>query len=103
MGRLIDADRLRTRVILYFDMIQPELDQETKQYLVNEMHGLIEDMPTVDTERRGHWIGIDDEPCETYECDKCGYITEEIGCNDGIPNNFKYCPHCGALMEEVEE
>ena len=53
--------------------------------------------------RHGHWVGIDDEPCESYECDKCGYITEEIGCNNGIPNNFNYCPNCGAKMDEVEE
>lgn len=36
-------------------------------------------------------------------CDKCGYITEEIGCADNKPNNFNYCPRCGAKMDEVEE
>lgn len=65
---------------------------------------IVSNAPTVDAERHGHWIGIDDEPWETYECDKCGYITEDIECNYGIPNNFNYCPNCGAKMdEEVEE
>lgn len=66
MGRLIDADRLRTRVILYFDMIQPELDQETKQYLVNQIHGLIEDMPTVDAE-------------SIIRCKDCKYYRDSVG------------------------
>jgi hypothetical protein len=60
---------------------------------------VIEETPIVDAERHGHWIGIDDEPCESYECDKCGYITEDIGCNYWIPNNFNYCPNCGAKMD----
>ena len=46
-----------------------------------ESHGcgetILRKLPSVKPERnRGHWVGLDDEPCETWECDKCGYIQE---------------------------
>ena len=50
-------------------------------------------------ERAGHWVGIDDEPCEVFECDICGKPYETCGYTWDLPN---YCPNCGAKME-VEE
>ena len=44
--------------------------------------------------RHGHWVGIDDEPCETFECDRCGYIADI----NAMPYNF--CPECGARMDK---
>ena len=63
-----------------------------------ESHGcgesILRKLPSVQPERnQGHWVGIDDEPCETWECDKCGCIQE---CFDGEQPN--YCPNCGAEM-----
>ena len=59
----------------------------------------IEDLPSAQSERnRGHWVGIDDEPCETWECDKCGYIQECF--EDELPN---YCPNCGADNRESDD
>lgn len=54
----------------------------------------LDDVPSAQPERkRGHWVGIDDEPYETWECDQCGYIHE---CFDGEQPNF--CPQCGSDM-----
>ena len=50
------------------------------------------------TERkRGCWVGIDDEPYETYECDVCGAVYDTVGNTWDLPN---YCPNCGAKMTE---
>lgn len=105
MSRLIDADKLIDSFYKFFKSYEGIWEKDKPQYWADNMAVVVDDAPTVDAEpiRHGHWIGIDDEPCETYECDKCGYITEEIGCNNGIPNNFNYCPNCGASMDEVEE
>ena len=54
---------------------------------------LLENLPSA--ERRGSWIGIDDEPCDVWECDRCGHIVERE-----CPPRF--CEECGARME-VEE
>lgn len=54
----------------------------------------IENLPSVQQERnQGHWVGIDDEPCETWECDQCGCIQECF--EDERPN---FCPQCGSDM-----
>jgi hypothetical protein len=50
-------------------------------------------------QRKGNWVGIDDEPCETFECDRCGFVLE-----DWIQGAFyNYCPNCGADMRGEEE
>lgn len=57
----------------------------------------IEAVPTA--EKKGNWLGIDDEPCEVWECDKCGHIVECDGAL-ALPN---YCENCGAKMTEESE
>ena len=47
-------------------------------------------------ERRGSWVGIDDEPCDVWECDRCGHIVETE-----YPPRF--CEECGARMYMMEE
>lgn len=49
-------------------------------------------MPTIEPERtKGNWVGIDDEPCDEWECDRCGFIYD-----GSPPPNF--CENCGADM-----
>lgn len=92
--RLIDAEALT-------EQIQKLSNNE---YMVNWLGVLIDTQPTVKVEpievprpvRHGHWVGIDDEPCEVWECDVCGYIYE----GDFA---YNYCPHCGAKMDAERE
>ena len=64
-----------------------------------EIKDCIEKLPSAQPERkRGHWVGIDDEPCETWECDKCGYIQECF--EDERPN---FCPQCGSDMRKSND
>lgn len=49
--------------------------------------------------KTGHWIAIDEEPHEDYECDKCGYTISTYTANIEPHTEFKYCPNCGAKME----
>ena len=62
---------------------------------------VIEDAPTVDTERHGNWVKENEEDnlfrfC-VYKCSLCG------GTALSEVHLFKYCPYCGASMDEVEE
>ena len=50
----------------------------------------------VEPVKHGHWVGIDDFPHETWECDRCGKIIE----TDEPPN---YCENCGAKMDGGKE
>ena len=47
----------------------------------------------------GHWIPIDDEPHEDYECDVCGKFISTCSANIKPEEEFKYCPECGSKMK----
>ena len=63
-----------------------------------EYSKIICQLPSVQPSRNGHWVGIDEEPHEDYECDRCGkaiYAIEDL-------SEYKFCPNCGADMRGVE-
>lgn len=45
-------------------------------------------------EVRGHWVVEDLSVLETYTCSVCKHVTAYLG--------VKYCPECGAKMDESE-
>ena len=49
-----------------------------------------------------HWVAVDDEPHEWYECDHCGYSFTTKSANIMPEEENKYCPNCGRKMEEGE-
>ena len=73
----------------------PEIQMEIKAY--TDIANGVKDMPTIKPQRKkGNWVGIDDEPCEVWECDVCGCICEDWM---GKPT-YNFCPNCGADMRE---
>ena len=103
--RLIDADALRE----WLKTIPlKDLSDGLGLCLVimeNDFRKAIKNMPEeciIDAEpvRHGHWItneGFDGD--EYYSCSACGC---DWFCPEGTPhdNNMKYCPECGAKMDE---
>ena len=63
----------------------------------NRVSGWIVDAPAADVAPvvHGNWVGIDDEPFTTWECDRCGCIYEADF--EYIPN---FCPNCGSDMRK---
>ena len=98
MSRLIDADAVLERIerdcdarCPYKDYKEPVRSKMCKCCELGDARMYVEDAPTVDTKRHGHW----DSRQLVYECSECGHM----GYSD-----MNYCPNCGALMdEEVEE
>lgn len=69
-----------------------------------ECEKVVEQLPSVKPQpKMGHWIGIDEEPHEDYECDRCGYVVSTYTANIEPHTEYKYCPNCGAKMQEDEE
>lgn len=63
---------------------------------------LYDTIAMIETEpmRHGHW---DCKGFEPVRCSVCGITVDAI---NGIPwaiKGFKFCPHCGAKMDEVED
>ena len=71
------------------DVVSKELYEQVKYE-----RDVLQEMVDVTERKTGKWVGIDDEPCEVWECDRCGYIME---CYEDDRTN--YCPNCGAKME----
>ena len=76
--RLIDADKLKAHYAWWNDEQKEIFDS------------IIDQQPTVDTEKRGHWERVQTAYTQpTGVCSECG----------SIQIMTFYCPNCGALMD----
>lgn len=65
----------------------------------------ITELPPVNPQpKTGHWVDIDEEPHEVWECDHCGFVIDGSGCIDPYDyrDTYKFCPNCGAMMVESQ-
>ena len=53
--------------------------------------------------KKGHWVSIDDEPHEDYECDRCWYVCSTFTANINPSEEYKFCPNCGADMGGIKK
>ena len=100
--RLIDADALKETICTNVYPITDNFNsQDYGMFWTGGIEKAIDDAPTVDTERHGHWKDVQNYYDDVYyECSACG---EPWILLDGTPsdNNMNYCPNCGALMDEI--
>lgn len=75
--RLIDADALKREPELLYGLT----------VAITEIQDVIDEAPTVEERKRGHWEDID---LDTSVCSVCKKPQEY---------ETKYCPECGAKME----
>ena len=101
----------RTLNSLYNDL--DSLDEEEPELWVDGFIGIaigkIDDMPAADVAPvvHGHWVynpnGMD-FVLGAWECSICGIKKDNLPCDRKInPYNYigsKYCPNCGAKMDE---
>lgn len=78
--RLIDADALRRQKELRFSLMAA----------ITTIQFLIDEAPTVEERKQGHWLT---KKAWHVECSECHHVLEFI-CDVK-----KYCPNCGAKME----
>lgn len=94
MSRLIDADALREDVLSWENCYNGYSDAYDKARIIDA----IDEMPTVDKERHGHWEYNPKDAFEVmFELPKCSV------CGHESSDALKYCSNCGALMDEVDE
>ena len=91
MPRLIDAEHLKKRATDWWGDCWDNYAQSTEDFLE-----YIDNEPTVDAERHGHWIIT---PYGHMTCSSCEWLFEYY---DGLEEEWNYCPHCGAKMDETE-
>lgn len=87
---------------IYVCSLESTLHDDLKSVAINSI--IKEETERLEQEpKTGHWIGIDEEPHEDYECNNCGYVVSTYTANIEPHTEYKYCPNCGAKMQEVEE
>ena len=80
----IDAVHYEWDLCLNFDGSGTEIANDTEKALC--------DVPSA--ERHGKWLEHKDYPGLAYLCSECNLFTTD---------RSYYCPHCGALMDEVAQ
>lgn len=105
MPRLINADTVVT-IQVYDDMTE---EYDTKKMTIAEAIDEWSDEgcpPTVDAEPviHAHWEYVDYGGCGNYHCSNCRAISgTQYNGLEPILRLTKYCPNCGAKMDEEEE
>ena len=106
MSRYVDAEELEATFRRIMDADVRYNDRAAFNEMSNALNVLesfckdhIRDVQEV---KHGHWVKAERRGCTTYhnsyaECSNCHGEPLQF-CRD-----FKYCPHCGAKMDEEEE
>ena len=108
--RLIDGDALIEKFNEKVDMAECLIDARTAERFATfcALADAVEEMPTVDAVEvvHGRWEEMHYEGgildgTNFDRCSVCGY--ERVFDDPALKTVFKYCPNCGARMDEVIE
>lgn len=96
--RTIDVDNLKARLRNSYKRKESSLKalgvSDEAKGIIDSLIDVIDEEPTVALVKRGHWIQKPTSRMQyyqDYECSECGIVEDEI---------VRYCPNCGALMQE---
>jgi DNA-directed RNA polymerase subunit RPC12/RpoP len=108
MTRYIDAYKYKKRLLDWAkDCDQEDPEQVHDGQVIEDCAYSIDDEPTVDVAPviHAHWKLLKDHSVfdlNTYECSKCGFDIHLNEIPQRINGYMKFCPHCGAKMDEVK-
>ena len=88
----LDEFRLNQTVSKYATVMQCRAARDA----ISRAIKVLESLPAADVEpvKHGQWIAQTDYPGAYAKCSECG-----CRCRGYVPN-YKYCPNCGAKMDE---
>ena len=95
MMALIDTIMLFNKA---YDMARPVeyyLDCNERVIALSDLAKLLDNVPTIEERKPGHWILVTDKNGQHFICDHCGEWKYR--------QNQKFCGECGADMREGEQ
>ena len=89
MDDLIDRNRLLKEIREVYEYEFPTASGDFDRFVKNILPNIICNQPAADAKPvvHGHWT----DGRLVYTCSVCGM---------GSVNDYRYCPHCGATMDE---
>lgn len=97
--RLIDADALIKWLKDTYCDTSKSLWNYNHHVMAMDMIEIIENYPIVEERKHGHWIEHEGL-CGCWICSNCN---QHIFNNYGASDLYKFCPGCGAEMDEEEK
>lgn len=102
MTRYIDADTLYVKVKAECNPYgKPTISFDDGCKVLD----MIRRIPTADVAPvvHAHWVSVDYHEISnaTHECSNC-HADREFTTYEDVENNWKYCGHCGAKMDEKQ-
>lgn len=97
MTRLIDADAVIKYIEEYWEMVKRGKPSRGMTAVMQNIKTIVNSLPTVDAVQHGKWINANEgrwNTCEVLKCSECGELDNRMYKTD------KYCPNCGARMDE---
>ncbi len=98
--RLVDADRLLSKLKKFHNMINPRLigGKAVRELILNIINYFEDEKSQIDPESlrpKARWLKISVPFNTGNECSNCGWGYSD---SKGFPD-FKFCPNCGAKMD----
>ena len=102
MARLIDADQFKAKLLSFMDRKAPT--PSDTDCILDGVLNLLEEQPTIDPVKHGHWIHVDELPSGDYfKCSECNnHIFLKFGWKvsfESPADEYRYCSGCGARMD----
>lgn len=91
MARLIDADQFKAKMLSFMD--RKATTPSDTDCILDGVLNLLEEQPTADPVKHGHWIEDIDLLCH-IRCSEC-----DNGIDWRNAKKPNYCPSCGAKMD----
>lgn len=104
MSRLIDADALRNAIILHRNTIHSDMNKRDEAAFrsgIRKALQCLEEAQTVDPIKHGHWVDGGDCDCQCSVCKSEWYSFDRPDDVEEWKFEARYCPKCGAKMDEV--
>ena len=99
-GRLIDADKLIELIDDDIASLDKNMSREGYDVCLCTLRMVkqyIKALSTAEPTKHGRWVI--ESGATIMHCDACGWAFEYYG---GLEEEWNNCPHCGAIMDEVE-
>lgn len=100
--RLIDADQFKAKLLSFMGRKAPT--PSDTDCVLDGVINLLEEQPTIDPVKHGHWIHVDELPSGDYfKCSECNHhiflsFVWKVSFKSPA-DEYRYCSGCGARMD----